>query len=117
MVSMVRQSVPSASFLITQKQKEWLTCQRVIQRDFKRLEKWADRNLMQFNMKCKVLHLGRSNPRYEYILGATHLEIRFAEKALVVLVDTKLNVSQQRAFSVKKSNGILGCITQSIASR
>jgi len=34
-----------------------------IQRDLNRLEKWADRNLMQLKKdKSKVLHLGRNNP-------------------------------------------------------
>ncbi|GAB0208210.1 F-BAR domain only protein 2-like [Grus japonensis] len=89
-----------------------------IQRDLNRLEKWADRNLMKFNKgKCEVPHLGRNNPRHQYMLGATQLESSFAEKALGVLVDTKLNMRQQCALATKKANGILGCIRQSIASR
>ena len=71
-----------------------------IQRDLNRLEKLAVRNLMKFNKgKCKALHLGRNNPRHLYMLGATHVEKSFAEKALEVLVDTKLNVSQQCTHS------------------
>jgi len=43
-----------------------------IQRDIDRLEKWADEYLLKFNKgKCKFLHLGRNNPRHQYILGAT----------------------------------------------
>lgn len=33
------------------------------------LEKWAERSLM----KCKVLHLRRSNPRHKCVLGDTSL--------------------------------------------
>ena len=45
-----------------------------IQKDLDRLEKWADRNLMQFNKgKCKLLHLGRNKPMHQYMLGAKWL--------------------------------------------
>ena len=73
---------------------------------------------MKFNEeKHKVLQLGRNNPRHQYMLGAAWLESSFAEKDLGVLVDTKLNISQQGALATKKVNGILGCIRQSSASR
>ena len=83
----------------------------VIQRDLNGLEKWADGNLMKFNKgKCKILHLGRTNPMPQYMLGGTQLESSLAEKHLGVLGNTKLNMGQQCALVDKKANGILGCI-------
>jgi len=89
-----------------------------MQRDLDRLEKWACANLMNFNKaKCKVSHLDQGNPCYQYRLGGKWIESGTAEKDLGVLMDGKLDMSQQRALAVQKATHILGCITSSVASR
>ncbi|KAK4832506.1 LOW QUALITY PROTEIN: hypothetical protein QYF61_023571 [Mycteria americana] len=57
-----------------------------VQKDLNRLEKCPDRNLMKLRQgKCKIPHLGRNNPRHQYMLGAKWLVSSFAEKDLGVL--------------------------------
>ncbi|XP_041325761.1 triadin isoform X2 [Pyrgilauda ruficollis] len=87
------------------------------QRDLVRLERWAQVILMKFNnAKCEVLHLVWGSPKNNFRLGREWKEASAGEKDLGLLVDERLDMTQQCVLEVKKAVCILGCSKSSVAS-
>ncbi|KAJ7414829.1 rna-directed dna polymerase from mobile element jockey-like [Willisornis vidua] len=58
-----------------------------------------------------------SNPKYKYRLGRESIDSSSEEKALEMLADKKLDMTQQYALAAQKAKHILHCITRRMASR
>jgi hypothetical protein len=85
-----------------------------LQNDIDNLMSWANDWLLGFNeSKCKVLHIGKKNPCYNYYMNGTELDTVTEEKDLGVLVTNNLSFSKHIAKAAAKANSVLGMIRRS----
>ena len=86
----------------------------IMQENINQLMRWAETWQMEFNgKKCKIMHLGKSNPCFHYTMGGFApagivLETVSEEKDLGVIVHDSLKPSHQCAKAAKKANSVLG---------
>ena len=87
-----------------------------LQEDIKALETWSCKWQMEFNAaKCKVMHVGRTNPKFQYELNSQALESTVQEKDLGVLITDSLKSSGNCYAAYKKANRVLGMIQRTIS--
>ena len=88
----------------------------VLQNDLNELMDWSVKWQLPFNIdKCKVLHLGKNNPKHKYsIKSGTNNEVLLQEveeeKDLGIKFDSQLNFKQHIAECVSKANQRIGLI-------
>jgi len=89
-----------------------------LQEDLNKVVEWSKKWLMHFNVgKCKVMHLGRSNQEWNYVMNKQRLKVVKEEKDLGVTITDDLNVSAQCGAAYSKANRMLGLIKRTFNSR
>ena len=82
-----------------------------LQKDLDNLVEWSRKWKFGFNeAKCKVIHLGKSNPRHRYVMNDVTLESTAEEKDLGVVVDEDLKFHLHVSKAVSKASRMLGLV-------
>ena len=88
----------------------------ILQEDLMKLQEWSRKWLLEFNEnKCKVMHIGSSNPRYEYQLNNTTLEVTMEEKDLGIYVTPDWKSTTHVAKAAAKANSMVGWIDKTFS--
>ena len=87
-----------------------------LQNDLEKLKDWSENWLLKFNpKKCKVLHLGSKNMKYQYVMREKGIKTvigdTILEKDLGVLI-SHLKVAEQCNMAAKKAMRVLGMVTR-----
>ena len=79
---------------------------------------WADTWGMEFNVKkCKIMHVGRTNPNFDYFMNGEKLTETLLERDIGVLIDKSLKPSNQCITAARVANAVLGQICQAFHFR
>jgi len=90
----------------------------LMQEDLKKLSEWSEKNAMPFNVtKCKVMHVGRKNPRQEYILKGQILSSIKEEKDLGVFFSESFKPTLNCNKVSKSANKVIGLIRRNIVNK
>ena len=88
------------------------------QADIDNLCKWAADWVMEFNTeKCKIMHLGRNNPRNKYFMNGVELSVTEEERDIGIWTDNTLKPGLQCTKAAANANRTLGLILKSFHYR
>ena len=81
---------------------------KIIQTSLDNLYNWSIEWGMEFNKgKCKVMHIGRKNPKFDYFIDNVKLQTIDTEKDLGILTSNTLKPSLHCQEAARKSNFVL----------
>ena len=83
----------------------------LLQEDLYKLENWSKDWLLKFNTdKCKIMHFGGKNPKFEYELDNHILAEILIERDLGIQIENNLKWERQVRVAASKANGVLAQI-------
>ena len=89
-----------------------------VQNDLDALCHWESIWLLKFNLeKCKLLHIGKNNPRNHYKFLGSNLSTCSTEKDLGVIFNEKLNFHDHIYSSISKAKSSLAWLLRNVISR
>ena len=97
---------------------ESLKCVEELQKDLYEITRWSEDWLISFNeSKCKVMHFGEKNQRYEYKLRAdgANLSTTDLERDLGVKFSSDMKWKHQVLTCASRANSILGRVKRAFS--
>ena len=82
---------------------------KLLQEDISALVKWSDECRLKFNeSKCKVMYLGKKNPKHKYTMNSSILSETKIEKDLGIFISNNLEWDRHINTAVGKADKKLG---------
>jgi hypothetical protein len=89
-----------------------------LQEALNNLFEWASLWGMQFNVdKCKIIHVGRNNPGYDYYMGGVKLKVVEEETDVGVIIQKNLKPTKHCQKGANTATGVLRTIQRNFQYR
>jgi hypothetical protein len=91
---------------------------KILQEILDNLQKWANDWGMEFNIaKCKIMHVGRGNPRYTYHMNGIELATTEEEVDVGITVQSSMKPGKHCEKAANRANAVLRLIQRNFHYR